>query len=62
MNDELGRLVRLAMVALGNSVVDLENGSLPDWQREELASALDQLTVSLREPEKSPTVVEVEQA
>ncbi len=53
---EIGRLVPLAMVALGNAAVDLENGTLPEWQRHELASALDNLSASLRE--EAPTIVE----
>ncbi|MBA8826437.1 uncharacterized protein YejL (UPF0352 family) [Saccharopolyspora lacisalsi] len=55
---EVGRLMRLAMVALGNAVVDIENDSLPEWQRHELASALDNLSTSLRQPERPPTVVD----
>lgn len=57
---EVGRLIRLEMVALGNAVVNLENGRLDQDEREELASGLDQLTAALRKQEKTPTVVEVE--
>ncbi len=55
---EVGKLMRLAMVALGNAVVDVENGSLPEWQRHELTSTLDNLSASLRRPEQAPTVID----
>ncbi len=44
---EVGRLVPLAMVALGNAAVDLDNGTLPEWQCHELARALDNLSAAL---------------
>ncbi len=56
--NEVGKLTRLAMVALGNAVVDIDNDTLPAAQRHELASGLDNLSAALREPDQPPDVIE----